>query len=105
MRNIAARVVFTALVLPVAMLAISNQVASPVSAQISEPGWYPYTFARGVDRDIIRETPMHLRPYRPLHFYGNTVRRSYYRGNPLPRFRDIRMTARNLITPSRIRLR
>ncbi len=65
--------------------------------QAREPSWYPYTIARGMDRDWIRDTPMHLRPYRPLHFYGNTQRRLYYRGNPLPRIRDYRDTIRSLI--------
>ncbi len=40
-----------------------------------EPGWYPYTIARGADRAKIENTPILERPYRPLHFYGNTVRR------------------------------
>ena len=62
-----------------------------------EPSWYPYTIARGMDRDWIRETPIELRPYRPFHFYGNTQRRRFYRGNPLPQARDYRDTFRSLI--------
>ncbi len=42
-------------------------------------GWYPYVIAREQDRDCLRSTPIELRPYRPLHFYGNAVRRSIHR--------------------------
>jgi hypothetical protein len=63
-----------------------------VFAQITaadEPGWYPFTIARGTDRVIIENTPILERPYRPLHFYGNTVRRSHYRGNPMVMPKDV----------------
>ena len=33
--------------------------------------------ARGQQRQEIKSTPILERPYRPLHFYGNTVRRQY----------------------------
>ena len=41
----------------------------------------------GEEQVRINSTPVIRRPYRPLHFYGNTVRRRYYRGTivPLPR--------------------
>ena len=105
MRNIVTRLAVLILLFPVVAIVVANQAAIEAQAQISEPGWYPYTFARGTDRDVIKSTPMHLRPYRPFHFYGNTQRRAYYRGNPLPTIRDIRLTARNLVTPSRLRIR
>jgi hypothetical protein len=41
------------------------------------PSYYPYTIARPQDRTWIRSLPMEQRPNRPLHFYGNMVRRSY----------------------------
>ncbi|QEG25265.1 hypothetical protein [Mariniblastus fucicola] len=41
----------------------------------SHTGWYPYVIARPADRDWIRETPIELRPNRPLHFWGNSRRR------------------------------
>lgn len=53
-----------------------------MSAQ--EPNWYPYVFARGEDRQILQAMPLHQRPYRPLHVYGNSMRRTYYRGTPVP---------------------
>ena len=41
------------------------------------PKYYPYTIARPEDRTWIRNLPMEHRPNRPLHFYGNRVRRTY----------------------------
>lgn len=41
------------------------------------PKYYPYTIARAEDRTWIRNLPMERRPDRPLHFYGNMVRRAY----------------------------
>jgi len=45
--------------------------------------------ATGAERAAIESTPIEYRPYRPLHFYGNTVRRQYYRGSALPAPREI----------------
>ena len=55
--------------------------ASASSAQ--EPGWSGVVIARGEMRQQIEATPILERPYRPLHFYGNTVRRAHYRSSPL----------------------
>jgi hypothetical protein len=49
-----------------------------------QPGWSSSVIARGEERQQIRATPIEQRPYRPLHVYGNTVRRIHYRGTPLP---------------------
>ena len=46
---------------------------SASSAQ--EPGWSNVVIARGEMRQQIEATPIVNRPYRPLHFYGNAVRR------------------------------
>lgn len=40
--------------------------------------------ATGDFREQIESTPIELRPYRPLHFYGNAVRRRHHRGTLLP---------------------
>jgi hypothetical protein len=40
--------------------------------------------ARGAQREIIQNIPIELRPSRPFHFYGNTVRRNYYGQSMLP---------------------
>jgi hypothetical protein len=49
----------------------------PSAAQ--EPGWSPVVVARGDMRRQIQATPILERPYRPMHFYGNAVRRAHYR--------------------------
>jgi len=54
------------------------------SATGAEPGWSPVIIATGEYRRQIEALPIEHRPYRPLHFYGNTVRRIYHRGSPLP---------------------
>lgn len=59
------------------------------SATASEPKWQGNVIARGAERAKIESTPILERPYRPLHFYGNTVRRRHYRGTALPSARDL----------------
>ena len=54
------------------------------SAGGAEPGWSPVIIATGPYRKQIEATPIEQRPYRPLHFYGNSVRRLHYRGTVLP---------------------
>jgi hypothetical protein len=49
-----------------------------------EPGWDWRVVTFGDQREKIQSTPILERDYRPLHFYGNTVRRVHYRGSPLP---------------------
>ena len=66
---------------------------------VVEPGWTSRVIKRGMDRVISKNTPIELRPYRPLHFYGNTVRRKYYRGNPFPMPRDFVRTGIELLRP------
>lgn len=51
------------------------------TTEAQDTGYYPYVFARGNDRQRIRSMPIELRPNRPFHFYGNSVRRRYY-GRP-----------------------
>ena len=69
--------VFTPLLLAIVLLSQSSTSAA-------EPKWYPYVVARGADRIAIQNTPMHERPYRPMHIYGNAVRRNYHRGYSVP---------------------
>lgn len=61
-----------------------------------EPGWSMRVIATGEFREQIQSTPIVHRPYRPLHIYGNTVRRRHYRGTalPLPRSLDLRQLVR-----------
>ena len=73
--------------LTLALAATAAQAAPPVP--VAEPGWLGTVVARGELKKEIEATPILERPYRPLHMYGNTVRRDYYRGAPGPRVRDV----------------
>ncbi len=61
--------------------------SAPASARAADngPGWMGVVVARGELKQEIESTPILDRPNRPFHFYGNTVRREYYRGNAVPR--------------------
>ena len=63
----------------------------------AEPGWASNVIIRGAERDYVKSLPIELRPYRPFHFYGNTVRRIHYRGNALPTMFDLRNGTRALM--------
>ncbi len=56
----------------------------------AEPGWEPGVIKFGAERQKIQNTDILHRPYRPLHVYGNTVRRRHYRGRALPGRRGVR---------------
>ena len=50
-------------------------------SQASPPtGWDRTIILRGQERAVVKATPIEKRPNRPLHVYGNTVRRMEYRG-------------------------
>ena len=68
--------VATSLVLPI-------DIAAAASAA-RQTGFDPRVVAIGEAREEIKSTPIENRPYRPLHVYGNTVRRRHYRGAPQP---------------------
>lgn len=58
-----------------------------------QPGWTGRVLKVGIDRQVTDSVDIVNRPYRPFHFYGNTVRRQHYRGFPLPLPRDVVMSA------------
>lgn len=66
------------------LLASAALVLGPRSIDAAEPGWSPVIIATGQYRKQIQSTPIEHRPYRPLHFYGNTIRRLHHRGTALP---------------------
>jgi len=66
--------------------AASNPSAAPTAS--NGPGWLGVVVARGELKQQIESTPIVDRPNRPFHFYGNAVRRKYYRNNPLPQPTD-----------------
>ncbi|MEM6688724.1 MAG: hypothetical protein AAF664_04805 [Planctomycetota bacterium] len=62
------------------VIVIASSTLRVEAAQNASPGYSPVVLPRGDYRDQIQSMPVHKRPYRPLHFYGNTVRRMHYRG-------------------------
>lgn len=55
----------------------------------AEPGWERGVVRFGAERQKIQNTHILHRPYRPLHVYGNTVRRLYYHGRVLPSRQEV----------------
>lgn len=68
-RRVALGVFFLALV-----FVMGDVSAMAASAKTSYP-----IIATGKQREQIKATPITQRPYRPLHFYGNSVRRAHHR--------------------------
>ena len=66
-------------------------------ANSQEPGWASNVVTPEPLRATLEATPIVYRLYRPFHFYGNTVRRIYYRGTAMPAPVDFRMGARALL--------
>ncbi|MDB4331633.1 hypothetical protein OAE79_00140 [Rhodopirellula sp.] len=54
-------------------------VAATDNANAAKNGWSPVIIATGEYKQKIESTPIELRPNRPFHIYGNTLRRRYYR--------------------------
>jgi len=80
--NVAAFILGTSVLFAAPGAASENQTGS------GEPGWLGVVVARGELKQQIEATPIEDRPNRPFHFYGNTVRRRYYRGAAAPRPSD-----------------
>ncbi len=59
----------------------------------AQTGFDPRIIVFGDEREKIENTPIEQRPNRPLHFYGNTIRRRTYRTVSQPsRSRSSRQT-------------
>ncbi len=83
------RVTLAAFILSTGMLFAVPSTAVAAAAPSNEPGWLGVVVARGELKQWIDSTPIVDRPNRPFHFYGNTVRRQYYRGTAAPRPGDL----------------
>jgi len=60
---------------------------------LAQTGFDPRIIVFGEEREKIESTPIEQRPNRPLHFYGNTIRRRHYRNVSQPsRSRSSRRT-------------
>lgn len=79
-------------------LLILGTISSAAHAQ--EPGWWGVVIAPRSIRPQIESTPIINRPYRPFHFYGNTIRRRYYRGTGILLPRDVVQGGRALVRGS-----
>lgn len=68
----------------IASVFLASCLMGTAVASAQQPGWSLRVVTFGETRRQIESTPILQRPYRPLHFYGNTVRRRHYRGTALP---------------------
>ena len=68
----------------VLMAVIVPVLATGLAAAPRQPGWSNRIIVTGPERAAVRSTPIEMRPYRPLHVYGNTVRRRHYHGGIMP---------------------
>lgn len=65
------------------VLVAAGVMAQCVEASAFNPNGRGPIIAQGEMREQLEATPILQRPYRPLHVYGNTVRRRHYRGPAL----------------------
>ena len=68
----------------VALISLLYQSQDVAESAAQQPGWSPVIIATGQYRQQIKSLPIEQRPYRPFHFYGNSIRRSYHGGAPTP---------------------
>lgn len=64
------------------LAAIGVAAFLPAGADAAGTGFDPRVVMLGDARDQLKATPIEERPYRPLHVYGNTVRRRHTRSTP-----------------------
>jgi len=63
----------------VAVMAVIAATVAPLPADARTTGFDPRIVTFGDAREDIKSTPITERPYRPMHVYGNTVRRRHQR--------------------------
>jgi hypothetical protein len=63
----------------VILAAVVAATLTPLPADARSTGFDPRIVTFGDAREEIKSTPITQRPNRPLHFYGNTVRRRHER--------------------------
>ena len=64
-----------------AALAVSVTLGYAIGAHAAPPttGWDSTIVLRGQERAVVKSMPIEKRPMRPLHVYGNTIRRMEHR--------------------------
>jgi hypothetical protein len=86
----------------IALSLVTGSIATAGSlSHGDEPTWSGGVIVRGEEREKIRSLPIEERPYRPFHFYGNTVRRMHYRGTPLPSTPEVVTLPTRVFAPRR----
>jgi len=68
----------TRLLLVATVVTLPFEAVAPL-AEAANTGFDPRIVTFGEAREQIQNTPIEQRPYRPLHVYGNTVRRRHQR--------------------------
>ncbi|MFM1904937.1 MAG: hypothetical protein RLZZ440_2837 [Planctomycetota bacterium] len=79
--------------IPMRTIAFAATLAAAVasaSVDAAGTGFDPRVITFGESREEIKSTPITQRPYRPLHVYGNSVRRRHQRATPKPQTRGAR---------------
>jgi hypothetical protein len=77
------------------ILACIGDCLNAADPMISHPGWSPVILPTGQYRSEIKSMPIELRPYRPLHFYGNAIRRNYYQSRVVAQANNPAVIANN----------
>jgi len=70
--------------------AVFATVAAAAVAPAAAAEFDPRVVTFGSERDQIKSTPIEKRPNRPLHVYGNSVRRRHDRAMQSPPRGDVR---------------
>ena len=73
-----------------AFAAVLAAALAPVPAEAAATGFDPRIVVFGDAREAIKSTPITERPNRPLHVYGNSVRRRQQRHAAPPVRPDVR---------------
>lgn len=63
----------------VALVALVAAFVAPAPVEAAGTGFDPRVVTFGDSREAIKSTPITQRPNRPLHVYGNSVRRRHQR--------------------------
>lgn len=84
----------------IAIIAIALMGLAIMSTHAQEPGWTSGVIKRGNVRTESQNTHILRRPYRPFHFYGNTVRRMHYQNRLFPSTEELRKTVQMLNEPN-----
>ncbi len=74
------RTLIAAFLFTVTGAASAVQALPPKGQTQPTKGWDSTIILRGAERTAVKSMPIEQRPNRPLHIYGNTIRRMEFRG-------------------------